>query len=87
MDLREEFGTNLREARQEARLSQDELAARTGFHRTELSLIERGGREPRLGTMLKICSALAVPPERLCSGIAWDDKSRRFIVESQGSDA
>jgi transcriptional regulator with XRE-family HTH domain len=35
------------------------------MHRTEIALLERGEREPRLGTMIKLAVALDVPLERL----------------------
>ena len=31
---------------------------RCDLHRSEISLIERGGREPRLGTLIKLAAAL-----------------------------
>lgn len=52
-------------------LSQNDVALRSGLHRTEISLLERGGREPRLGTIIRLAGALDVPPEALCSGISW----------------
>lgn len=78
MRPRERFATNLREARLTASLSQEELGRRCGLHRTELSLLERGGREPRLGTLIKLSSALGVSPESLCAGIRWDEQRQRF---------
>jgi transcriptional regulator with XRE-family HTH domain len=72
------FATNLRKARLAAGLSQEALAGRCQLHRTEVSLLERGGREPRLGTLIKLSSALGVAPESLCAGLAWDIDGRRF---------
>jgi transcriptional regulator with XRE-family HTH domain len=81
MDQRDRFAVNLRRARQQAGISQEELARRCELHRTEVSLLERGGREPRLGTMMKLCAALDTTPSALCAGIAWLAKARRFDVE------
>jgi transcriptional regulator with XRE-family HTH domain len=78
MKPRDRFALNLRKARQKAKISQEELGFRCDLHRTEISLLERGGREPRLGTIVKLSSALAVAPEELCSGISWSVKSQRF---------
>lgn len=36
---------------------QEKLTRRTSLHRTEVSMLERGGREPRLGTIVKLASA------------------------------
>lgn len=81
MDKRDRFAVNLRRAREAASISQEELAARTELHRTEISLLERGGREPRLGTMVKLATALGTTPETLCQGIGWDSKARDFKID------
>jgi len=81
MDHRDRFSVNLRRARQDAGISQEELAERCEIHRTEVSLLERGGREPRLGTMVKLAIALGTTPEALCSGIAWNPQAREFEVD------
>jgi transcriptional regulator with XRE-family HTH domain len=78
MKPRDRFATSLKRARKRAKISQEELGFRCDLHRTEISLLERGGREPRLGTMIKLCSVLKVTPEELCEGIDWDVKSQRF---------
>ena len=75
---RDRFAVNLREARKAAKISQQELGERTDLHRTEISLLERAGREPRLGTIIKLASALGVTPESLCIGMSWDEKAQRF---------
>jgi transcriptional regulator with XRE-family HTH domain len=72
------FATNLRKARLKAGLSQEELAGRCGLHRTEVSLLEQGGREPRLGTLIKLAGALGVTPGSLCAGVSWDERRQRF---------
>jgi transcriptional regulator with XRE-family HTH domain len=82
MDKRDRFAVNLRRARDTAGISQEELAERIEVHRTEISLLERGGREPRLGTMVKLAVALGTTPEALCSGIAWDPKAREYKIQT-----
>jgi transcriptional regulator with XRE-family HTH domain len=69
--LCDQFAANLLAVRREKGLSQNKVALRSGLHRTEISLLERGGREPRLGTIVRLAGALEVPPEALCSGMAW----------------
>jgi XRE family transcriptional regulator, regulator of sulfur utilization len=69
--LCDQFAANLLAARQAKGLSQNDVALRSGLHRTEISLLERGGREPRLGTIIKLAGALDVPSEFLCTGIYW----------------
>jgi transcriptional regulator with XRE-family HTH domain len=80
MDKRDRFAVNLRRARQAAAMSQEKLAELCELHRTEISLLERGGREPRLGTMVKLATALGTSPEKLCEGIGWDSKARDFKI-------
>jgi len=82
MDKRDRFAVNLRRARETAGISQEELAERCELHRTEVSLLERGGREPRLGTMVKLATALGTTPEALCAGITWDPKSRGYKIDT-----
>jgi transcriptional regulator with XRE-family HTH domain len=80
MDKRDRFAVNLRAARRAAGISQEELADRCELHRTEISLLERGGREPRLGTMVKLAAALETTPEVLATGIGWDPKARKYKI-------
>jgi transcriptional regulator with XRE-family HTH domain len=84
MDKRDRFAVNLRRAREAAGVSQEELAERCEVHRTEISLLERGGREPRLGTMVKLATALGTTAEALCEGINWDPKKRGYKIDDPG---
>jgi transcriptional regulator with XRE-family HTH domain len=78
MQPRDRFAISLRKAREKAKISQEELGFRCDLHRTEISLLERGGREPRLGTIVKLASALGTSVEELATGISWNVKSQRF---------
>jgi transcriptional regulator with XRE-family HTH domain len=71
MDVARRFGENLRAARRRAGFSQEELGLRSSLHRTEIGLLERGARIPRIDTLVKLSSALAVPPSELIEGIDW----------------
>lgn len=57
---RELFARNLRAARVAAGLSQERLSARARLHRTEISLLERGERDPKLSTVFRLAEALGV---------------------------
>jgi transcriptional regulator with XRE-family HTH domain len=81
MEPRDRFAINLRKARQKQEISQEELGFRCDLHRTEISLLERGGREPRLGTIIKLADALGSTPEELCTGIRWLPKQNRFQIK------
>lgn len=72
------FAENLKRARAAAGLSQEELAEWYGCHRSEISVIERAGREPRLEKIVKLAACLGVTVETLCEGIEWNAKTRRF---------
>ncbi|MEZ5077826.1 MAG: helix-turn-helix transcriptional regulator [Solirubrobacterales bacterium] len=81
MDRRERFAANLKRARKAKGMSQEELGFRCDLHRTEVSLLERAGREPRLGTLVKLATVLETSPDVLCAGIAWQAKAQRFKVD------
>lgn len=55
------FGVNLRDARNSARISQEELASLAGLDRTYISLLERGKRNPSLVCIGKLAQALKIP--------------------------
>jgi transcriptional regulator with XRE-family HTH domain len=82
MTPQERFATNLRQARTKAGISQEELGNRCELHRTEISLLERAGREPRLGTIVKLAGALETTPGALAAGISWQPAKHRFEVKS-----
>ena len=78
MTPRERFAQNLVKARDASGLTQEELADRCDLHRTEISLLERAGREPRLGTLVKLAGSLGVSVESLATGVRWDEKAQKF---------
>jgi transcriptional regulator with XRE-family HTH domain len=65
MDVRKRVGLNLKRFRQELRLSQEAFAFKTGLHRTYISGIERGVRNPTVLVLEVIALALGVPSARL----------------------
>jgi transcriptional regulator with XRE-family HTH domain len=83
MTPQERFAANLRQARTKVGISQEELGNRCELHRTEISLLERAGREPRLGTIVKLAGALETTPAALIEGISWQPSKRRFEVKPQ----
>ena len=66
---RERFAKNLRAQRQARGLSQEALGHACGLHRTEISLLERAAREPRLSTIVRLARALDLRPADLLDGI------------------
>lgn len=79
------FGQNLAYARRRSGLSQEEVAIRAELHRTEIGMLERGVRLPRVDTMLKLAGALEEDPGELLDGLDWSPAiptQGRFQVES-----
>lgn len=80
-----QFGRNLRGVRRRAGISQEELGLRSSLHRTEVGLLERGSREPRLDTIVKLAGALSAPLGDLVEGIEWKREGVRGVYSSSGS--
>jgi transcriptional regulator with XRE-family HTH domain len=78
VDIATYFGRNLARARKQAGLSQEELGVRATLHRTEIGLLERGERLPRIDTMIKLAGALEIPPTELIKDIEWSPGSTRM---------
>jgi transcriptional regulator with XRE-family HTH domain len=60
MDVRRRVGLNVKRFRAERGLSQEELAFECGLHRTYVSGVERGVRNPTVVVLEKIAKALKV---------------------------
>jgi transcriptional regulator with XRE-family HTH domain len=71
VDVASRFGENLSHARRKAGLSQEEAGIRASLHRTEIGLLERGERIPRIDTAIKLAGAIGVPLGELIDGIEW----------------
>jgi len=72
-----QFGRNLARCRHEAGLSQEEAGIRASLHRTEIGLLERGERIPRIDTALKLAGAVGVPLADLVDRIEWTSGTAR----------
>jgi transcriptional regulator with XRE-family HTH domain len=69
--VRQQFATNLRRHRTRVGLSQEALADVCDLHRTEISLLERCKRSPRLETIVILSRGLALSsPADLLEGIS-----------------
>lgn len=60
LDINQRFGKAIRRRRREMDLSQEELAERAQLHRTYISSIERGQRNPSLENIEKLAKALDI---------------------------
>ena len=65
MDVRKLIGINVRELRQAKGWSQEEFGFKVGLHRTYVSQIERGVRNPTATVIERIAVALGVRPTML----------------------
>lgn len=59
----------LRKFRRDKELSQEKLAAMSGFHRNYIGMLERKENSPSLITLSKIAVALGVKLEKLFKGL------------------
>ena len=80
------LGGRLRRAREEADLSLAEVAKRSGLSESVIGKIERGRRDPRIGTLVRIVAAVGIAIEDLLAGVygegepfAWDRLASRVL--------
>lgn len=72
MSVARQFGANLCRLRERSGITQEDLAFRAALHRTEIGLLERGGRTPRIATLAKLAGSLDVDSAALLAGIIWE---------------
>lgn len=65
MEIRKQVGLNVRRLREARGLSQEELAFEAELHRTYISGVERGVRNPTVTVLAKIAQALKISPDQL----------------------
>jgi len=65
MEVRRRVGLNVRHFREERGLSQEAFAFDCGLHRTYISAVERGIRNPTVVVLEKMAAALNVPSAQL----------------------
>ena len=60
-----QIGLNIMRYRKESGLSQEELAAQTGYSRNQIQRVETAVSAPSLAMLYEISEALSVPMEKL----------------------
>jgi len=63
--LLRDFGARIRELRIARRLSQEQLAELTGFHRTYIGMVERGERNLSLSNVSVFAHSFRIPASEL----------------------
>lgn len=63
--LAKSFGQALRQLRLGRGMSQEGLGFESGYHRTYISLLERGKKSPSLQTIFRLAKALRVEPSEM----------------------
>lgn len=69
------FGQAFRQFRLKQKISQEQVSDVARCDRTTVSLIERGLVSPKLETIVRICSAIAIRPSEVMKGM---ERSRFF---------
>jgi DNA-binding Xre family transcriptional regulator len=64
-----EFGNRVRSMRERKQWTQEELAEHSGLTSVQISRIERGAREIRLTTLLRLITAFETKPDKLLAGL------------------
>jgi transcriptional regulator with XRE-family HTH domain len=67
--VQELLGRRIRSRRELLGVSQEEMAARCGLHRTYYGSVERGERNVALQNILRISDALGIDPAELMEGL------------------
>lgn len=69
MRAQQQFGEALRRARLAAGLTQEQVGERCDMDLTAVSRLERGRRNPRLDTIVRLARAVDVPPAKLLEDV------------------
>lgn len=64
------IGARIKAAREQAGMTQEDLAAALEMSPSHISVIERGVKAPKLETLVKIANTLKVSPDRLLQDVA-----------------
>lgn len=68
------FGNVLQQLRKEKGFSQEELGLESGYHRTYISMLERGKKSPSLKTIFQLAETLDVKPSEFIERIQKESK-------------
>ena len=80
------FQARLKELREAANFTQDELAERAGMSRAGIAQLEIGRRRPAWETLQKLATALGVSIEAFAKDAGPEKKPRRGRPKKKGGD-
>ncbi|HHW41238.1 MAG TPA: helix-turn-helix transcriptional regulator [Syntrophomonadaceae bacterium] len=86
MKISKVFGQILKEFRTERGFSQERLGFESGYHRTYISLLERGQKSPSLNTIFKLAESLNITPSEMILRVEEElgtSKNKRKRKESK----
>lgn len=75
MDVGKRVGANIKRLREAQGISQEELADRSGLHRTYVSQVERGVKNATIASLDRIATGLKVPLTDLVADPGTDRKN------------
>jgi transcriptional regulator with XRE-family HTH domain len=81
------FTENLKRALASSSLTQEQVAARAGIDRTQMTKLGKGTQVPQVDTMIKLEAALGLERAALIEGIVWNPAvgpSGEFKLERSG---
>ncbi len=70
------FGIILSHLRRSVGLSQEQLGFESGYHRTYISLLERGKKSPSLQTIFDLSKALNIDPTEFIKHVELEYEAR-----------
>src|ERR1700722_15425493 len=79
IDLKTLLGMAIKTQRASLGISQEELAHRAGLHRTYVSDLERGARNPSIESIEKLAGALQVSVSKLLESVGNGSGSRHLV--------
>src|ERR1700739_3591217 len=79
IDLKSFLGIAIRTQRTALGISQEELAYRAGLHRTYVSDLERGARNPSIESIEKLAGALQISVSKLFASTGNGTSSRQMV--------
>ncbi len=72
MNTLKSFGLRVKKIRTEQKISQEDLAELSGLHRTYISSLERGVRNPTLTTLISLSKGLNIEINEMLKELDFD---------------